>query len=186
MKKFISGFIIGAIIFSSITVIANPDLVINPNTFPIFVDNTKTDVEAYNIDGYTFVKLADVSKALGGKVEVLFNQSENIIEINSINLQESLQTDLDETNNEELQTYIKDGFTIFFYNDVEYISIEEFNKKHDGEVIRYGISSGTLKYSNKNIEKKTNLLENIPIKLISKKLCLEYDYYLKHIIPLLN
>lgn len=77
MKKFIFGIIVGALLFGGIVAAADT-LNITLNPFPVLIDNEPTTVEGYNIDGYTYLKLADFKKA---KLGVSFNQTENRIEI---------------------------------------------------------------------------------------------------------
>lgn len=52
---------------------------IKNNPFPIFVDGKQEKIQAYNIDGYTYLKLADVGKLLDATVK--FNENESKIEI---------------------------------------------------------------------------------------------------------
>lgn len=77
MKRFVLGIIVGALLFGS-AVFATDTLNITLNPFPVLIDNEPATVEGYNIDGYTFLKLADFKKA---KLGVSFNQTENRIEI---------------------------------------------------------------------------------------------------------
>lgn len=59
MKKFIIGFVIGALLFSSITAFAVVK-VAEPSTWKFFVDGEPREIEAYSIDGSNFLKLRDV------------------------------------------------------------------------------------------------------------------------------
>ena len=81
MKKFILGFVLGAIIFRFTAIFAEEVLRILPNPYPVLVDGTKHDIQAYNINDYTYLKLADVGNILGTKV--IFNQTDSQIEIAS-------------------------------------------------------------------------------------------------------
>ncbi|MGE5631374.1 MAG: hypothetical protein ACM3TR_09795 [Caulobacteraceae bacterium] len=78
MKKFMLGFLFGALLFASVGVFA-AEYVINPNPFPIVIDGVQQQVEAYNINGFTFLKLADVGKVFNRTVK--FNESVPQIEI---------------------------------------------------------------------------------------------------------
>jgi len=62
MKKFTLGFVIGALLFSTVTVFAAGELIVNPNPFPIFVDGVRTEMEGYNINGSTYLKLREFEK----------------------------------------------------------------------------------------------------------------------------
>lgn len=79
MKKFILGFILGAMIFGFTAIYAEESLHIFQNPFPIIVNGSKQDIPAYNIDGFTYMKLADIGKILG--VKVIFNETDKQIEI---------------------------------------------------------------------------------------------------------
>ena len=78
MKKFISGLIVGIIMAVAVTAFAAAKLNIVPNPFPVLIDGVETPVEGYNINGYTFLKLADFKKA---GLAVKFNEADRQIEI---------------------------------------------------------------------------------------------------------
>ncbi|MDD3024804.1 MAG: hypothetical protein PHE26_12995, partial [Syntrophomonadaceae bacterium] len=78
MKKIIIGFIVGALMFGIIPVMAQGELTVAPNPFPVVIDGVVTEVEGYNINGYTFLKLADFGKA---GLTVKFNETAGQIEI---------------------------------------------------------------------------------------------------------
>jgi hypothetical protein len=78
-KSLLIGLIIGGILFSGITVSAIEGLNVNPNPFPILIDGVVTEVEAYNINGYTYLKLAEVGKATNASVK--FNEVDRQIEV---------------------------------------------------------------------------------------------------------
>ena len=50
MKKFIIGFIVGALMFSIIPVMAQEGLTVVPNPFPVVIDGVVTEVEGYNLN----------------------------------------------------------------------------------------------------------------------------------------
>ena len=62
MRKFVLGFILGALLFSAVTVYAAAELKVIPNPFPVFIDGVQTKVEGYNINGSTYLKLRDFEK----------------------------------------------------------------------------------------------------------------------------
>ena len=62
-KQFMIGFLVGALVFSLSPVFAEGELNIMENPFPIFINGKMERVEGYNINGYTFLKLADFGKA---------------------------------------------------------------------------------------------------------------------------
>jgi len=77
MKKIISFVVIG-LLAMSMTVFAAVEMNIVPNPFPVKVNGVVTDVEGYNIDGSTFLKLSDFVKT---GLDVNFNEANKEIEI---------------------------------------------------------------------------------------------------------
>ena len=65
MKKFILGFISGAILFSVAGALA-ASFTANPNPFPIKLNGNDVTIEGYNIEGSTYFKLRDIADVLGG------------------------------------------------------------------------------------------------------------------------
>jgi hypothetical protein len=55
------------------------NVVLNP--YPVYVNGTQVEVEGYNINGFTFLKLADVGKCFDSTVK--FNETEERIDITS-------------------------------------------------------------------------------------------------------
>lgn len=81
IKNMLIGFIIGVILCLGVPVFAAAlNVVINP--YPVLIDGVKTSVEGYNINGFTFLKLADFKKA---GLEVKFNEAKKQIEITTAN-----------------------------------------------------------------------------------------------------
>ena len=64
-RNFLAGFLSGALIFGTIGALA-AGLVATPNAFPIRLNGNDVSIEGYNIEGYTYFKLRDVSQAVGG------------------------------------------------------------------------------------------------------------------------
>lgn len=66
MKKFfITGFLMGALIFGIVGALA-ADLVASPNPYPVKLDGNDVSIEGYSINDYTYFKLRDISAAVGG------------------------------------------------------------------------------------------------------------------------
>jgi hypothetical protein len=78
-RQFIIGLLVGAMLFSEIGVYAEDILNVLTNPFPVVINGQAVQIEAYNINGFTFLKLADVGKALDSTV--YFNETEKRIEI---------------------------------------------------------------------------------------------------------
>lgn len=77
MKKTVFGIIIGMFLSTSIAYAA-VELKVVSNPFPVYINGIQTEVDAYNINGYTYLKLADMSKA---GLEVKFNETQRRIEV---------------------------------------------------------------------------------------------------------
>lgn len=63
-KSFITGFVSGVAVFSTVGAIAASTAV--PNTYKIQLDGKNVSVEGYNVNDYTYFKLRDISNAVGG------------------------------------------------------------------------------------------------------------------------
>lgn len=64
-KRFIAGFVSGAVAFGALGALA-ANIAATTNTFPITLDGENVSIEGYNIDGYTYFKLRDIADAVGG------------------------------------------------------------------------------------------------------------------------
>lgn len=78
MKKFISGLLIGILITLSITTFAAVELKVIPNPYTVLIDGKAADVQGFNINGSTYLKLTDFVEAGLG---VNFNKATKQIEI---------------------------------------------------------------------------------------------------------
>ena len=76
MKKFLIGLICGIFISSS-TVRAYQSYVAYKNEYSVFVDGQESDIDGYNINGYTYFKLRDIGKYIGFNVD--FKEGDIII-----------------------------------------------------------------------------------------------------------
>ena len=76
MKKFLIGLICGILISSS-TVMAYQSYVAYKNEYSVFVDGQESDIDGYNINGYTYFKLRDIGKYIGFNVD--FKEGDIII-----------------------------------------------------------------------------------------------------------
>jgi hypothetical protein len=80
IKTLAIGLIIGIMLGMGVFAV---EYVINPNPYPIVVNGQQQDIQALNIDGFTYMKLADAAKVLNTSVK--FNEVAKQIEINTIN-----------------------------------------------------------------------------------------------------
>jgi hypothetical protein len=82
-KQFIAGFVTCAILLSAIFITGFAEgITVLPNPYPVTINGVEITVEAYNINGFTFLKLADVGKAIPNTT-IKFNEIDKRIEINS-------------------------------------------------------------------------------------------------------
>jgi predicted RNA binding protein with dsRBD fold (UPF0201 family) len=82
LKYIVIGIIFSITISFIVPTFANTNLQITKNPFPIYINNALTEIEAYNINNYTYIKLADILRLFG--FNVFFNKTNNQIEISSI------------------------------------------------------------------------------------------------------
>ena len=80
-RKFITGFICGAVAFGTVGVFAG-QFIATENTFPIQLNGKDISMDGYNIDGNTYFKLRDISDIVGG-FDVGFSNS--TIQLSTIN-----------------------------------------------------------------------------------------------------
>ncbi len=193
MKKFIIGFIVGALMFSIIPVMAQEGLTVVPNPFPVLIDGVVTEVEGYNINGYTFLKLADFGKA---GLTVKFNETDKQIEISStekaIITPEPIPDKGDDVVS-DVQVYEENGYKVIMDNEVEYYSWKSIcdNIEPKGYNIGYdktGDSMFLIKYNTikKSTADSTKILESIPYKIFNDATHIPKDYYLNKIFPLIK
>ena len=64
-RKFITGFICGAVAFGTVGVFAG-QFIATENTFPIQLNGENISIDGYNIEGNTYFKIRDISDFVGG------------------------------------------------------------------------------------------------------------------------
>lgn len=69
IKSFIIGLLCGAFIFGGTAVLANSDVLAKITSQIFFWNNEAIELEAYNINGYNYVRLRDAAKIFGVNVE---------------------------------------------------------------------------------------------------------------------
>lgn len=67
MKKFVSGFMCGTLLFSTISFASNIVAVLSPQN--IVLNGNKANITAYNINGNNYFKLVDIAKAANFNVQ---------------------------------------------------------------------------------------------------------------------
>ncbi|MFA7216271.1 MAG: hypothetical protein WC187_09635 [Bacillota bacterium] len=194
MKKIIIGFIVGALMFGIIPVMAEGELSVTPNPFPVVIDGVVAEVEGYNINGYTFLKLADFGKA---GLTVKFNETDKQIEISgkekAIITPEPIP-DKGEEPVSDVERFEENGYKGVKANGVEYYYMMSIHDKiySKGYDFRYNSNTGkwALTYNNDvpamSIEKVETVLEGVPCKDFGGLPHVEKEFYLNNILPLLK
>lgn len=190
MKKIIIGFIVGALMFSIIPVMAQEGLTVLPNPFPVVVDGVVTEVEGYNINGYTFLKLADFGKV---GLTVKFNETQGQIEIET---KEKAVTIPEPTPGKgadvvsDIEKFEENGYKGIRVDGVEYYSMKSIaDSIYDkGYNIGYDRNEDSLFLIKYNGAKKnsTRILTGIPYKVFDGATHIEKNYCLNEILPLVK
>ena len=67
MKRFITGFVCGAVVFGAVGALA-VEYNVTPNPFKVLVDGREVQMEGYNINDRSYFQLRDIGKAIGFSV----------------------------------------------------------------------------------------------------------------------
>ncbi|MTI49449.1 MAG: hypothetical protein FH761_16575 [Firmicutes bacterium] len=181
MKKFITGFVIAAILFSLAPSLADTnlkDIIASPNNYPIYVNGEDVDVEAYNIDGYTYLKIANIANVFNDGTEVMFNQTKEIIEITHKRNNANIKPEKNTT----VETYEKDGYNILNYHGTELISLKEieetYKDSHDKGYWEFKLLNEKDYNYNKNPFKETIDIEdnNVELYILVTKPFVDNDF----------
>lgn len=66
-RNFLTGFVAGALIFGSIAAFSQGVIYqAEKNIYPVQLNGQNVSIDGYNIDGYTYFKLRDISAVVGG------------------------------------------------------------------------------------------------------------------------
>jgi hypothetical protein len=212
MKKFCI-FIVLAFVLVVSPVYADDGLVVNPNPFPVLINGVVTEVEAFNINGYTYLKLADMSKA---GLEVKFNETLRRIEIFSAQMIPPMNTPREEgeKNMQEPEVPLnkyglpdftgwtgsfpkaerEGGYLFFTYKGVRYLCLLEFPSTPrrivpDNFRFRKPVINGRIgdiivfEKENSETGEWEILIDEVPYSYMSAPF-IPYDYYLNTILPL--
>jgi sporulation protein YlmC with PRC-barrel domain len=130
IKSYIVGFTTCIILMSTIfiTGFAEDALTVLLNQFPIFINGQPAQVEAYNINGRTFLALGDVAKYLDAKA--VFNETDKKIEItaadssNAQYVNSIYEIDIDKDTGEPIGAELVDynGYKALKYQDIIYVN----------------------------------------------------------------
>lgn len=202
MKKIVFGIILGIFLSSGVTYAA-VELKVVPNPFPVIINGDAVEVEGYNIDGYTFLKLRDFEKA--GLI-VKFNETYKQIEITSnqpdgepakeedamgnVLSKAKPVTEPELLENISAITSSKNGEETFVADGVKYITVSSvYTILYEGG--RYRLSGSKREVCVYSINPFEKILPNMPYKTYIKDdgtegFCFEYDYYVNTILPLIK
>lgn len=190
LKKFIIGFIVGALMFGIIPVMAQEGLTVVPNPFPVLIDGVVTEVEGYNINGYTFLKLADFGKA---GLTVKFNETDKQIEISSTKKAVITPEPIPDKGDDvvsDIEKFEENGYKGIRVDGVEYYSMKSIaDSIYDkGYNIGYDRNEDSLFLIKYNGAKKnsTRILTGIPYKVFDGATHIEKSYCLNEILPLVK
>lgn len=82
IKSFVLGLLCGGLMFSGTVALANADVLARLTSQIFFWNNEKIELEAYNINGYNYVRLRDAAKIFGVNIEY-DEQTDSVIMNNS-------------------------------------------------------------------------------------------------------
>ncbi len=115
-KRFIAGFVCGAVLFGITGVFAGQYLAIE-NTYPVQVNGNNVSLEGYQINDYTYFKLRDIGDKVGFNVDF---QNDTIL----IDTQGKGIGNTDTVNKNDGLNIKKQDPTYVSINGAEYISAE--------------------------------------------------------------
>ena len=172
MKKNILFLILGLLIATTtIATASNLDLLSNP--FPILIDDVITDIDGYNIDGSTYLKLSDFRKV---GLTIKFNETDEHIEITTM----EGMIKMEEVNINDFKIYIID--------DIEHIACKDINDKWQKYIFSIGKDENDNKifnFTTRN-EDREIIIENVPFMAKEGRACIAKDYFIENILPLVE
>lgn len=183
-KQLLIGITIGGVLFTFAPALAETianELRIYKNPYPVVVNGTTQDVDAYNINDYTYVKLSDLGKCFGD-IKVSFNQTDSQIEITSTS--PGGQTGTPGTvNNKPKST--PDGITMIDeWQGKYYIGFSYIDNKVKEKGYRFisDFKTDIWQLSKDGVV----ILDNVPTTMVYGGDSVEYNYYVNTIMPLVK
>lgn len=125
--KFLSGFLLGTVLFGSSSALAS-GIWAEKSSQNIWADGKKISIEAYNINGNNYVKLRDIAQAVDFKV--WYDAEKGIVEIDSDEPygQDEPSSNVEFTSNEELCHTPQIGEIIIADNDGYRYEIKDISR----------------------------------------------------------
>lgn len=196
IKSFIMGFICSSVLLSitSIAYAQNKNIEAFYNDIKLMVNgkivDTKQDAP-FIYNGRTYTPSRYVAEALGATVK--WNETTNTVEVtNDKQNTNTVVTENLNSNTNDVTTIKKDGFTLYVFNDNQYISSTEINNKYRVFPPK-NKDTVTFLFNEKNILSIVNLynynnvlIPNIKYTIISGNSCFEYNYFIEILKPLFD
>jgi hypothetical protein len=211
MKKFVLGFIIGALLFSILPVSAAiQEYICYKADYKVFVNGveyTNEDLPVLNYKGNTYAPFRSILEAAGLVVnwnaklkqaevttpvmqeregKIVDNTDINIPDFHSISIPKEII--INDLNTMEISD--KNGIQVMSYEGIEYVSIKELRDK---EIYMAFVGNGNYSVfkSEADMEKLVNpILENVPYSIIrwgdgieDHMVYITYNYYISSILP---
>lgn len=177
MKKFVSGFIIGALLFSFAGVFAALELNVIPNPFPVLIDGVKTEIEGYNINGSTYLKLRDFEKAGLGidfvDKQVVITTKKNV----------KVGKNMDEV---ELISAIPGEARVYSINEKEYYEYGDLAGITYSKYQGFSLNSDYRTEEIFLVMPGNKRVHDIPYITVNNYNYIEKDYYINTILPLIE
>lgn len=192
MKKFILGFIIGALLLGIFPVnAAIREYVLKESDCKLVIDGQTygSDLPILNYDGYNYVPAAsfrDICDKIG--VEFKWVNETKEIQINTSFVSEGDNIMSETLTDNNVKIFQRDGYIIVLYDDVEYVTIASIDAKHS-QSYRFYIEDNALNlYQHKNGDPDTKklILGNIGHTTINNMMVMEYAYFENIVLPLLK
>lgn len=211
MKKFVLGLLLGIITTFSVTVYAAVELKVIDNPFPVLINGQASEVEGYNINGYTYLKLADFKKA---GLTIKFNETDKQIEVTTDTINGIGVDSVEGTVEETKITKTPDGITQIDnwegnqYIGESYIKIVINKKGYDLTRIRepiinqetgvitgyiadnkWKLIKGIYDPQKSRVDQSANyeiLLDDVPMTMTYGYESVEVGYYINTILPLIQ
>ena len=130
MKRFITGFVCGAVVFGAVGALA-VEYNVTPNPFKVLVDGREVQMEGYNINDRSYFQLRDIGKAIGFSVG--FVDGAVVLDSSGKPIEETQgqpeQPSNDVATPEEIQAYFDTFDEVAFFADGT-----PYNKTKDGYI----------------------------------------------------
>ncbi|HYE82191.1 MAG TPA: hypothetical protein VEG39_08495 [Clostridia bacterium] len=181
-KQFIAGFLTCLILLSAIFITGFAEgisVLLNP--YPILLNGQPVEVEAYNVNGRTFLSLGDMVKLVGGTAKL--NEVTKQIEISMLESEvATMDTVITQTDNKVKLT--PDGIEARIYDLTGQFVINTGRFRTRYRDTEYQLITNMITGEHKLMKNDQVILDNLQI--IEGTYYIDYDYYCNTILPLLK